>query len=209
MMLRVLQSGTKRIPKFKMTSNSNKFHQQHAKKAVIFDMGGVIIPTPVPLVQAFAVKNNLNPKQMDDLLFKGGDESLWGQLECGLINTKVFGELLTKRSSELFGRECKDEIISKMIIDQKYYQPYPEMMSAIQTLKNHGIKTALLTNNFLLENGESVLFMKNDFDVVSFLIIKALYNSLFKVLLNVSKFSKISRITWDYICCIDFKLCLE
>eukprot|EP00111_Clytia_hemisphaerica_P016518 TCONS_00048981-protein len=166
MMLRVLQSGTKRIPKFKMTSNSNKFHQQHAKKAVIFDMGGVIIPTPVPLVQAFAVKNNLNPKQMDDLLFKGGDKSLWGQLECGLINTQVFGELLTKRSSELFGCECKDEIISKMISDQKYYQPYPEMMSAIQTLKNHGIKTALLTNNFLLENGESVLFMKNDFDVV-------------------------------------------
>ena len=150
-MFKVFQLGTKRIMKTSVKMTTSKLHQQHVKKAVIFDMGGVIIPTPVPLVQAFAVKNNLNPKQMDDLLFKGGDKSLWGQLECGMINTTVFGELLSKRSKELFERECQDEIISKMITDQKYYTPYPEMMSAIATLKTHGIKTALLTNNFLLE----------------------------------------------------------
>ena len=167
-MIRALQQNSY-ITRTSLKMASNKFHQstfRNAKKAVIFDMGGVIIPTPVPLVGAFAKKNRLNSKELHELLFEGGDSSLWGRLELGEINTKVFGELLTKRSKELFGRECHDEIISKMISDQKYYTPYPEMMSAIKTLKAKGFKTGLLTNNFLLEDGRSILFMKSSFDAV-------------------------------------------
>ena len=48
---------------------------QSRKKAVIFDMGGVFIPSALPTIQKFAVKNNLNPEMMNELLFKGGDTS--------------------------------------------------------------------------------------------------------------------------------------
>ena len=167
-MIRALQQKSN-LTRTSLKMATNKIYRSvlnDAKKAVIFDMGGVIIPSPVPLVGAFAKKNHLNPKEMDKLLFEGGDSSLWGKLECGDINNKVFGEMLSQRSKELFGKEFQDEIIAKMIVDQKYYTPYPEMMSAIKKLKANGFKTGLLTNNFLLENGSSVLFMNNNFDVV-------------------------------------------
>ena len=173
-MIRALQQKSN-ITGTSLKMASNKIHQssfRNSKKAVIFDMGGVIIPTPVPLVGAFAKKNHLNSKELNELLFEGGDSSLWGRLELGDINTKMFGELLTQRSKELFGRECHDEIISKMISDQKYYTPYPEMMSAIKTLKAKGFKTGLLTNNFFLEDGRSVLFMKSSFDTVRNIILR-------------------------------------
>lgn len=190
-MLRVLQQNYS-LTKTSLKMASSQIHRSalvNAKKAVIFDMGGVIIPTPVPLVSAFAKKNNFSSKDMDKLLFDGGDSSLWGKLECGDINTKVFSEMLNQRSQELFGKECQDEIIAKMIKDEKYYNPYPEMMSAIKKLKANGIKTGLLTNNFLMEDGQSVLFLKESFDVVRFtifvFILNVLYSHFLRKFLNI------------------------
>jgi len=142
-----------------------------AKKAVIFDMGGVIIPSPVPLVAAFAKKHSLDQKQMDELLFDGGDNSIWGKLECGMINSTKFSELLNTRAKELFGKDCEDEIISMMMKNKKYSIPHPEMISAIKQLRNNGIKTALLTNNFFMADGTSTLSSANEFDVVSCILI--------------------------------------
>ena len=170
-MLRAVQRGSGKLLLNRTSSVMavNKLHTsslKKQKKAVIFDFGGVIIPTPVPLVGAFAKKYGLSPSQLDELLFKGGDNSLWGQLECGVINTRQFSELLSQRAEQLFGKECHDEIISKMISDDKYHQPFPEMMSAVKQLKSNGIKTALLTNNFRLEDGRTLSIQDHSFDVV-------------------------------------------
>lgn len=45
--------------------------------------------------------------------------------------------------------------------------PYPEVISVINAIREEGIKTALLTNNWLVENGKSYLPVeKHHFDVV-------------------------------------------
>ena len=46
--------------------------------------------------------------------------------------------------------------------------PFPEMVDAIQCIRAEGIKTALLTNNWITDSGESVCPVdKKLFDIVS------------------------------------------
>lgn len=138
------------------------------KQAVIFDMGGVILPSPVSLVHKFAVKHQLSQSQMDNLLFNEGDKSLWGQLECGEITIEGFSKRLSQRCEELFGTAYEDEIITTMVHNKRFNTPYPEMLSVIKQLRQKGFKTALLTNNFYSDNGESCMPLDKDlFDVVS------------------------------------------
>ncbi|XP_057314737.1 acyl-CoA dehydrogenase family member 10-like isoform X2 [Hydractinia symbiolongicarpus] len=136
-------------------------------KAVIFDMGGVMIPSPVPLIQKFAIKHKLSPAQMDDLLFKGGDKSLWGRLECGEFTAEEFPSYLSERSMKLFSKSLPDEIITPMINVTEFSKPRPEMVSAVKELRAVGIKTALLTNNILIKDNESCLVLDRElFDTV-------------------------------------------
>ena len=49
---------------------------------------------------------------------------------------------------------------------------FPEMLNAIHAIKAEGIKTAILTNNWLLEPGKSALCVNRSlFDVVRFSLI--------------------------------------
>ena len=46
-------------------------------------------------------------------------------------------------------------------------KPFPEMLTAIQCIRAEGIKTALLTNNWLLEDGTTHMPLdRSMFDVV-------------------------------------------
>lgn len=47
-------------------------------------------------------------------------------------------------------------------------EPYPEILTAIQCIRAEGLKTALVTNNWLIENGKSYCPVDvTHFDVVS------------------------------------------
>ena len=151
-----------------LTRSQSSVASSMKKKAVIFDMGGVLFPTPVPLVNKFAVKHNLSRDQMDQLLFQGGDSSLWSQVECGNITVESFSEKFKQKCQQLFGEPFEDEIVARMMKDMTTVKPYPEMISAIKECRKRGLKTALLTNNFISESGQSLIPLeKNLFDVVS------------------------------------------
>lgn len=148
----------------------NNGNNSQQRKAVIFDMGGVMIPSPIPLIQKFAIKHKLSPAQMDDLLFKGGDKSLWGRLECGEFTAEEFPSYLSERSMKLFSKSLPDEIITPMINVTEFSKPHPEMVSAVKELRAVGIKTALLTNNIFIKDNESCLVLDRElFDTVRLL----------------------------------------
>lgn len=137
-----------------------------SKKAVIFDFGGVLVPSPIKYINKFSQKYELTPEQMHILLFDGGDTSLWGRLECGEYSIKQFGEKLGERSHALFGKSLPDELIIPISNVVAKSAPFPEMISAIRKIKASGLKTALLTNNWDFGNGSSTLVDANLFDTV-------------------------------------------
>lgn len=53
-------------------------------------------------------------------------------------------------------------------IQTAMFEPYPEVLTAIQCISAEGLKTALVTNNWLMENGKSFCPVDvKHFDVVS------------------------------------------
>lgn len=53
-------------------------------------------------------------------------------------------------------------------IQTAIFEPYPEVLIAIQCIRAEGLKTALVTNNWLMENGKSFCPVDvKHFDVVS------------------------------------------
>lgn len=53
-------------------------------------------------------------------------------------------------------------------IQTAMFEPYPEVLTAIQCIRAEGLKTALVTNNWLMENGKSFCPVDvKHFDVVS------------------------------------------
>ena len=150
---------------------STRMTRSFSKKAVIFDFGGVVIPSLVPLVQKFALKNNLSKSDMHELLFKNGDSSLWGKLETGTIDAVEFSVRLNSSALKLFGKELKGDLMDSMLKDLQVCKPYPEVITAVEKLKSNGFKTALLTNNFYV-GGSRDMDMPVDmklFDVVRIL----------------------------------------
>lgn len=155
-----------------------QYSRQLSKHAVIFDMGGVIIPTFVPIINDFSIYNKLTKADTHRLLFDGNDQSLFGQLECGAIDLNEFSLAIKNRSKVLFGREVEDTISNEMVKSFLTFKPYPQMISAIKTVKEHGLKTALLSNTFYLDktkDNSSFPIDKNLFDLVGLLIIHLLY----------------------------------
>lgn len=48
-----------------------------------------------------------------------------------------------------------------------FARPYPEMLAAVKAIRAHGLKAALVTNNWLTKNGNTFLPVDaKDFDVV-------------------------------------------
>ena len=92
---------------------------------------------------------------------------VWAQLECGTLLpgefAKKFGEVLQSMTQQSVNMtELLPSIQTAMI------EPYPEVLMAIQCIRAEGLKTALVTNNWLLENGKSFCPVDvKHFDVVS------------------------------------------
>lgn len=93
----------------------------------------------------------------------------WQELERGRLLpnqfSSLFGGILTSLGSHSFDEKCIDYLLPNL--HAEIVAPYPEMISAIDTIRAEGMKTALLTNNWLVEKGKSYLPVeRHHFDVV-------------------------------------------
>ena len=92
---------------------------------------------------------------------------VWAQLECGTLLpgefAKKFGEVIQSITQQSVNMT---ELLPS--IQTAMFEPYPEILTAIQCIRAEGLKTALATNNWLMENGKSFCPVDvRHFDVVS------------------------------------------
>lgn len=79
---------------------------------------------------------------------------IWAQFECGTLSPEEF--------SDKFG-EYLQSVTSKSVsmkdliggIQTAMVEPHLEVITAIQCIRAEGLKTALITNNWLMDNGKS------------------------------------------------------
>ena len=127
---------------------------KHTVKGVVFDMGGVILPSPLPAIQKAEKDFGVPLGTIQDMVVKkySDDKGPWASLEKGEVTIKEFQENLKLPSivSKLFAGFLDN-------IHTKYADPLPEMIDLIKCLRAEGILVGLLTNNWFLDKKTTFL----------------------------------------------------
>lgn len=119
-------------------------------RAVIFDMGGVIVPSPLPKIRATEAQESLPPGTIGQIIERGS--KAWSDLECGRLTLDQFFPTFSAEVAAVVGRSVD---LSDMLTGSP--EPFPEMEDCLRCLRTDGFKTALLTNNWILPGGGSIL----------------------------------------------------
>ncbi|GFN95514.1 acyl-CoA dehydrogenase family member 10 [Plakobranchus ocellatus] len=137
-------------------------------KAVVFDMGGVVLPSPFQMFRDFEKSVGLKSGALAKIIVSEGSQGPWGQLEEGKLTLSQFSQLFSKTISKEVGNEVD---VSPLINWMSYnnVDAFPEMVEAVQCVRAYGLKTALLTNNWFLDEKKMKTLLPVDtslFDVV-------------------------------------------
>lgn len=139
-------------------------------RAVIFDLGGVVTSSPWGVFNDFESEFGLEQGSLVKTIKETGDNGSFAKMERGELSTEAFCEPFIEEYKKVTGVKLTGEqvtrFMSKMAGDLKTNQ---ETLTMINSLREKGIKTALLTNNFRRDDGSRVLPQeKLNVDVVCF-----------------------------------------
>ena len=140
-------------------------------RAVIFDLGGVIVPSPQVIFDRFEEKHGLEAGSLVSTIKGTGNGGAFAKLERGEYTVEQFcepfrSEYLSHTRQELSKEQAWEFI--QQLSDFTKLTPNPSVLSMFQKLKSQDIKVAILTNNFRWDSGRSVFPReKLNVDVVS------------------------------------------
>ncbi len=67
-------------------------------RAVIFDLGGVVLESPLPAIAAYETETGLPPHFVARLVVEGGAEGPWARLERGELDLEAFGAAFAQQA---------------------------------------------------------------------------------------------------------------
>jgi epoxide hydrolase-like predicted phosphatase len=132
-------------------------------RAVLFDLGGVVMGSPLHAIADYERELCLPPGAVNRLVVATGPAGAWSQLERG--------ELALADFFPLFDAECRaagHELSAREMMERigRAAQPRPRMVGAVRQLRAHGLRTAALTNNWRGDDTEQRDWLPALFDVV-------------------------------------------
>ncbi|XP_072271969.1 acyl-CoA dehydrogenase family member 10 [Pyxicephalus adspersus] len=136
-------------------------------KAVMFDMGGVLLPSPYKLAEEWEIRNNVPRGTIKQAFLTGGDGGPWMKYMRGELSAQAFVEEFGRLCSTITGGTISVHSFLTDLTSNEMAKQHPTMTEAIQCIRAEGLKTAILSNNFFLHSGESFLPIdRSNFDVV-------------------------------------------
>lgn len=135
--------------------------------AVIFDLGGVVFPSPIEAMRDFEAERGLPHRFLSEVILGEGEDGAWNRMERGELTVEGF--------APAFETECATaghtvDALSMMAYISSSFGPRPEMLTAIEILRERGRATAALTNNWVADPNPStdrqVSRLEGIFDVV-------------------------------------------
>ncbi|XP_067093682.1 acyl-CoA dehydrogenase family member 10-like isoform X1 [Osmerus mordax] len=126
-------------------------------KAVIFDMYGVLLPSPVKIFSVFEQQNAVPQGTLGRVIREGGELNVWDSYMRGELDAQEFVEAFSKQCSDIAGCPVPIDSLMSALTSGPMQQPMPVMMEAIECMRSRGLKTAVLSNNFLTLDKKSYM----------------------------------------------------
>jgi putative hydrolase of the HAD superfamily len=123
-----------------------------AFRAVIFDLGGVVFPSPFEAFDAYDHGNDLKKGTMRSLIRTSSETGAWAALERGEL---TMDEFVTSLEAEALAAGFRLDARRLMGLIGSSLGPRPEMTRAIERIRASGLRTGALTNNWADEGTRS------------------------------------------------------
>jgi epoxide hydrolase-like predicted phosphatase len=118
-------------------------------RAVIFDLGGVVIGSPLHAIAAYERELGLEPNAVNHAVVRSGPAGAWSRLERGELGLEEFYPLFEADCRALGVAIDAREMMRRVA---EITVPRPAMLEAIRRLRTGGLRVAALTNNWITED---------------------------------------------------------
>ena len=130
-------------------------------RAVIFDLGGVILDSPLHAIARFERERGIEPGFVNRVVVSAGQGGAWARLERGELSMEDFFGAF-EGDCAAAGRQLSARALMECIALAA--EPRPRMLEAVRRIRCGGLRAAALTNNWVgEETGADIL--KPFFDV--------------------------------------------
>ena len=131
-------------------------------EAVVFDLGGVVMDSPLHAIARYERDHALPPGAVNRVVVDTGETGAWSRLERGELTMEAFVAPF-EDDCRAAGVELSGQRLMACIAETSV--PRPRMIEAIRRIRARGLSTAALTNNWVREGAREGHRLREHFDV--------------------------------------------
>ena len=132
-------------------------------RAVIFDLGGVVMGSPLHAIAAYERELGIPAGSVNRLVVARGPDGAWARLERGEFDLESFYPRFDAECAEA-GHPLSARAMMQRIAEAA--QPRPAMLAAVRAIRARGLRTSALTNNWQGDGTHERDWLGALFDVV-------------------------------------------
>lgn len=118
-------------------------------RAVIFDLGGVVLDSPLHAIAAYERELGIPPGLVNRVVVDTGPTGAWSRLERGELSRRDFEVAFEAECAQAGHRISASTMMERIAL----CGPRPRMLDAIRSIRGSGRSVAALTNNWAHEGG--------------------------------------------------------
>ena len=119
-------------------------------RAVIFDLGGVIVDSPMAGIARYEGELGLEAGFVNRLIVETGDAGAWARLEQGKLDLEAFFDAFEADAATAGVTLSARDLMARM---GESSGVRPLMIAAVRRIRERGLAVAALTNNWKSEDG--------------------------------------------------------
>jgi epoxide hydrolase-like predicted phosphatase len=132
-------------------------------RAVLFDLGGVVLDSPLHVFAAYERELGLPVHTLNKAIVSAGHAGAWARLERGELSMREF---FVAFDAELAAGQVRISAEALMTKIADNTQLRPAMVRAIRTIRSAGLKVGALTNNWVSDDQfQKMDVLRPEFDV--------------------------------------------